>query len=640
MDALAAALSAVFMPSALLMLLVGVLAGLIVGVVPGVGTIFVLTILLPVANDMNLHAALGLIIGLTAVSGTSDTLPAVLLGVPGSAAGIATVEDGHPMARKGEAGRALGASYSSSLIGGVFGALVLLMLLPVLRPLVLSMRSPDFLAVSIAGLLFVGIVSGKSFAKGVIAAIFGVLLSLVGLDPVNGQDRFTFGQMYLWEGISLSILFIGLFGVVELADLMRRGTVIDQPKEAPLHGVMKGIRDTLEEWRLVLSSSSLGVVLGAMPGIGVTTIDWIAYSLAKRRQGKGPAFGQGNVRGVIAPESANNAKEGGNLIPTLAIGIPGSVGMTFLIAVLSNHGVPPGPQLLTDNVSLAHAIVIFVVLANTLGTLICLLMTRSFARLAYVPAAYIIAVVIPVIVLGALREHLNPLDIVVLILAAVLGVTMKANGWPRPALALGFVLGPNIERYFFLTAQTAGWETLTRPAIVIVLLATGAAVALAVRKVRQTGNGLLFRPSSLGDLLLLLAMLLFAGWVVVESAGRSLEIALFPMLAAVAILLLALPNLARLDRAQLGHFDGERTRPLIKVILLICGFAVVLLFAGITAAVVLFTLLVLPRKTIADVARALVFAAASVGLVHVLFNALQYVSWPEPIVLQIARNFL
>ena len=470
MDVIATAMGEVLEPFRLLMLFVGVCTGLVIGVIPGIGGLFGMALLIPMTYSMDPYAAIALLLGMASVTTTSDTIPAVLIGVPGTVGSMATVVDGHQLAKKGDAARALGAAYSASLIGGLFGALVLAISLPVIRPFILMLRTPDFLAISVLGLSFVAMVSGKQPLKGLAAALVGVAASLIGLDDHEAIQRWTFGQLYLWDGLSLSTVFLGVFGIPEVASLYQRKAISENVDVITGSGMLRGMRETLSEWWLVLRCSSMGALVGAMPGIGLAAVSWITYAMATRNRGDGPPFGEGNIRGVIGPEAANNATEGGSLIPTIALGIPGGAGTALLLGALIVHGVVPGPHMLGRDAPLTVAMIFCVAAANVIGALICLFLTNPLARLATVSSKTIAPIALVFLFMGAFQASASIGDIVVLFLFGLIGMFMKSQGWSRPALALGFVLGPVIERYFFLSYQINGWDFLSRPAMLLVVV--------------------------------------------------------------------------------------------------------------------------------------------------------------------------
>lgn len=482
MDAILVALVEISEPFRLLMLACGVVFGLIVGVIPGLSGLFGLSLLVPLTYGLDPYSALALLLGMASVTNTSDTIPAVLVGVPGTVGAIATVEDGHPMAKNGQAERALGAAYSASMIGGVFGALVLALAIPIMRPLVMQMRMPDFLAMSILGLFFVAFIAGREPLKGLAAALAGMMVSFVGLDAITASDRMTGGTIYLMDGLPVTAVFLGIFAIPELSNLLHRGTTAMTGRVGNIgHGLRTGIRDTLREWWLVLRCSGVGALIGAVPGVGVTVIDWVAYAVATRKPGDGTPYGEGNVRGVIAPESANNAKEGGALIPTIAIGLPGSLSMSILLAAFIVHGLTPGPAMLDKHLPVTISMVFLIAMANILGAGICLALSGQLARISFLPAHVILPMAIVFVTLGAFQARTDAGDFAVLLVFGLVGIFMTRHNWPRAAFSLGFVLGPMIERYFFLSYQITGMGWVMRPSI---LLMGAVLVWFAIRRVR------------------------------------------------------------------------------------------------------------------------------------------------------------
>jgi len=337
-------------PARLLFLFFGVLMGLALGAIPGLGGLVGLAILLPFTFDMDAYKAFALMIGLISVTSTSDTIPAVLFGVPGTSASQATVLDGHPMAKKGEAGRAFGAAYMASLIGGLFGAIVLAVSIPILRPVVLAFGSPEFFMMGLLGISMVAVLSGNAPVKGLIVGALGLCIGMIGMDPQTGVLRWVFGELYLWDGVPLVPVALGIFAIPEIVDLAIKGTRIADVPAENMKGVLVGIKDAFRHWFLVLRCGLVGVWVGFTPGLGSSVVDWFAYGHAvQTEKGARETFGTGDVRGVIAPESANNAKEGGALIPTIAFGVPGSASMALLLGAMTIQGLTPGSAMLTKS---------------------------------------------------------------------------------------------------------------------------------------------------------------------------------------------------------------------------------------------------------------------------------------------------
>ena len=459
-------------PTRLMFLSAGCLMGLILGIVPGIGGIAGMTMLLPFTFAMDAYSAFALLLGLGATTATGDPIPAILFGVPGGAASAATVLDGFPMAKQGQAGRALSAAYMSSLLGGVFGAILMAVAIPILRPATLYLGSPEMLALSVFGLSMVAVLSGSAPLRGLTAACLGVIIALVGTDPQTGQERWTFDTLYLQDGLPLAPLLLGLFALPELCDLMINRTAIsmDTSKETIYRGQWQGVKDCFNNIWLIVRCSWIGGGLGAIPGISAAVVDWLAYGHALRTE-KGAAltFGKGDVRGVIASESSNNAKECGSLVPTVAFGIPGSAGMSILLGAFLIHGLVPGPDMLTKNLDVTYAMVWSVALANILGAGLCFAFSPQFAKVATLRYSLILPSVLGIIFIGAFGETRAWGDIYALLGAGAVGWIMKQAKWPRPPLVLGMILGDTVERYLFISIDRYELEWLGRPLVAIIL---------------------------------------------------------------------------------------------------------------------------------------------------------------------------
>jgi TctA family transporter len=483
------ALTIVLDPARFAIICSGIGLGLIIGMLPGIGGLGGLALLIPFTHSMEAHTALAFLIGMWAVTATSDTIPAILFGVPGAVGSAATVLDGHPMAKRGEAGRAFGASFSSSIIGGLFGAILLAVSIPILRPFMLAIGTPELLAVCVLGLTLVASVSQGNILKGLIVALFGVLLAAVGDEAQSGQLRWTFDDLfdtYLLDGVPIECIALGLFAVPELIDMAiaRTNTGSTQRLEGLFREQMRGVRDVMQNWKLVLNSSFLGVVLGSVPGMGAAVIDWIAYGSAARIvKGASETFGKGDVRGLIAAESANCSREGGALIPTLAFGVPGSPSMALLLGAFLSHGIAPGPKLLDTQLDITYTLVWSLALANVVGAGICFLSANPLARIATLRAGILIPTVLAVCFVGAYQGSKGYGDLVVLVAFGLTGWTMKRYGWARAPLILGFVLGKLIEKYLFISMGRYQFEWLQRPGVIAIFAVTVLVLASPLFKV-------------------------------------------------------------------------------------------------------------------------------------------------------------
>lgn len=489
LEAALEALTQIFTLERMLWMLGGVFLGLFLGFMPGIGGVVGMSLLLPFMYGMDPYTGIALMIGMIAVMHTGDTFPAVLIGLPGSAGGQATIMDGYPMARRGQAGRALGAGFFASMLGGLFGAAVLFAILPIARPLVLAFGSPELFMMTLIGLSLVAILSKGAPLKGVLAGLLGMLISTVGIAPATTDLRFTFDIAYLYGGFGLVLIALGAFAIPEIVELFVENKKIAKNSEKLSGGIGEGMRDTLKNWPLVVQGSAIGSVLGMIPGIGGAVINWLCYGLAASTVRKDNQFGRGDVRGVIAPEAGNNAAEGGNMVPTMLFGIPSSATTAIILGALVLMGVQPGPSMLEEeNMPLLLTIVWTLALATVIGTGLCILLARPISLMTIVPARRVAPFLVVVIILAAFQTTRHWADIVVVIILGLIAFVMKQLQWPRIPLLIGFVLGPASERYFTVSVSRFGFEWLTRPGVLALMAVLVAAVIFAVLEQRKLAN--------------------------------------------------------------------------------------------------------------------------------------------------------
>jgi TctA family transporter len=425
--------------------------------------------------------AFAFLLGMWVVTATTGDITSVLFGVPGEATTAATVLDGYPMTRRGEAGRALGAALFSSAVGAVIGALVLALSVPVIRPLVLAFGPPEFLMLTLVGLTFVVSLSGRNVLKGFAMAAFGTVIALVGIDPQEGVPRYTFGQLRLWDGIDIVPLVVGLFGGAEVLQLMLSKQSIARTDAAtpdPYAGILQGVRDTLTHWWLVLRSSAIGIVIGIIPGMGGAVAQFIAYGHAQQSSRHPEEFGKGSIEGVIAAGANNNAKDAGALIPTIAFGIPGSVGTAVLLGAFLVTGLDPGPDMLTTNVDVTFSMVWITVLSNLVAVAVAFLLLRQLIRVTFLEGTWLVPFLLVLLALGAYTASNSFADIAVMLVAAAFGVVAIHWDWPRVPFLLAVVLGGLAERYLFLSYSLSGWSWLARPGVIALGVVILAAIAL------------------------------------------------------------------------------------------------------------------------------------------------------------------
>jgi len=475
LDSILTGLVLVFQWPAIGFLFLGVLIGIWLGAVPGLGGVIGLVLLLPFTYGMEPVSAFALLLGMYAVTSTSDTIASVLLGIPGTAASQATILDGYPLAQKGQAARAFGAAFTVSAFGGVFGALMLAISLPLILPIIQVFGSPEIFMLGILGLTMVGSLSGGSILKGLTVACLGLLMATIGYSLAEPIPRYWFGTTYLVDGLPLIPVVMGLFAIPELMELSIRNVSISRiPKDQTEGGgMLEGIKDSVKNWWLVIRCSVIGTYIGMLPGLGPAIVDWVAYGHAVQSAKDKSRFGQGDIRGVIAPESANNATKGGALIPTVAFGIPGSLGTAILLSALLIQGLKPGPDMLIGNLHLTFSIVWQIVVANILVSGLLMVWSKQVAKVAFLPGHLIVPGVIVFVLMGAWVGGTTMGDWVACLSMGIIGFVMKRGGWPRPPLVLAFILGTILENAFQISMRAhegPGW--LGRPIVLIIIALT------------------------------------------------------------------------------------------------------------------------------------------------------------------------
>ena len=487
-------LFAVFTFPTVIYMLIGVLFGLLIGFIPGLGGSFLLAILIPFIYGMEPGPAMAFLLGGHAVCATGGSISAILFNTPGMGPNAATLLDGYPMTQRGEAGRALGAALTSSALGGVFGVIVLILLIPVLRPVVLAFGPPEFFMLALTGICFIAVVGEGPLKKALAAGGFGLLVSFVGYAPSSGDVRYGFGQLYLHDGIKLVPMAIGLFALAEMISLaVRRGSIVDKgytSASASGKGTLEGIKDVFRHWGLFLRCSALGTFIGIIPGLGGDVACFMAYGHAAQTSKHGESFGKGNIEGVIAPESANNSKEGGSLVPTLGFGIPGSSAMALLLGAFLILDLQPGPIMLTSKLDVVMIMAWTIAVANVVAAGIALISAKHFVKLTFLRGSIMVPLVLVLCTLGAFTTHNSMGDILVALFFGLLGYYMKKYDYSRAVLILGLVLGRITEKNLNLSLRLFGGDFWMRPIALILLSAVVLTLAIPMfRALRRQHRG-------------------------------------------------------------------------------------------------------------------------------------------------------
>lgn len=454
----------------LIWLFLGVGIGLVLGLIPGLGGLTGLAVLLPLIVGLEPSSGIAMFIGLMAATTIGDTIPSVLMGVPGTAASQATVVDGYPMARKGLGNVALGAAFTSNMVGGFVGGIALFLLIPLARPIIMEMGSPQLFMLTLLGMSLVAVLSRGAVGPALMAGLLGMLLATIGSASMTGEYRFVGDVFYLYDGLSLSILAIGLFAIPSILSLLTQGESVARTMTHASRGVLRGARLAFRHKRVMVGNSLLGSMLGIIPGIGGSVIDWISYGATKQTVRKDrDQFGKGDIRGVIAPEAANNAKDGGVLVPTLMFGIPGSATAAILLGAFATMGISTGPSMLrAENLSLVFVIIWTLVLANAIGAMASASFAGPLSRISLLKPSTYGPFLLVIMVLAGYQAGFRWGDIVAVVGIGLLAWLMQALKWPRPPLLIGFVLGTGAENYLWISVGRYEWSWLTEPSVIII----------------------------------------------------------------------------------------------------------------------------------------------------------------------------
>jgi TctA family transporter len=528
------------------------------------------------------------------------------------------------MAKKGEAGRALGAALTSSFVGAIFGALCLAICIPLVKPLVLSVGSPQYFMLAMLGMAFLASLTGDSVTKGLIAACLGLLFALVGLDPISGTERYTFETLYLWDGIRLVPATLGLFAIPEIISMAIAGTSIAKADVGKIGGVLQGVKDTFRHWALVLRCSALGAYIGILPGMGGGTSQWVSYAHAVQSSHDKDRFGKGAVEGVLAPGAGTHSTLGGDLVPTVAFGVPGGVTTAILLGAFIIQGLVPGPSMLAPEaqggrLSLTFSFVWIIVVSNIITTAICFLFLAKIARITQVRSSLVLPFILLLVYIGAFAENNAFGDVVVMLFFGALGWVMVQTDWPRPPLILGLVLGKLAEQNLFLTIDNYGIEWLSFPSVIALfaLMVLGTFYPLFQRW-RQKRNKLRYKqlaevaelqakeavPVSIWMPIFSLFVVALFAWALWQAWDWQFRPGLFPWVVGFLGLPLAFLQL-NLDVAgavkTIGHGLVEvrdqdaphLTRETVKISAWILGYFVAIWFLGFSVAIAVMTFLYL-----------------------------------------------
>jgi putative tricarboxylic transport membrane protein len=426
------------------LIVIGTIAGVIVGALPGLSSSMAVALLLPFSLYLEPIPAIALLSALYCAGTFGGSITAILINAPGAPPAAATAFDGYPLAVKGEAGRALGIAAVASAIGGIISVLVLLFAAPLLARMAYTFGPPEYFALAVFGLSMLSSISGEAPTKNLIGGCFGLLIATVGVDLTTGVERLTFGIPELYDGIHFIPVLIGLFAVTEL---------LSQAQTLGLEKVSVAVKavklPTLEDFRKVrgaiLRSSGIGTLIGVLPAEGSTMAAMIGYNEAKRWSKEPEQFGKGAIEGVAGPEAANNAATGGSMVPTLALGIPGSATAAVILGGLQVQGLRPGPYLFEEQPGLLYGIFFAMLLSNLLFLVVGLVGAKVFSRISLVPTTLLWPTVFALCFVGAYGLEQSLVDVWVMLVAGIIGFGLKRYGFSPAPIIMGVVLGGLVE---------------------------------------------------------------------------------------------------------------------------------------------------------------------------------------------------
>jgi TctA family transporter len=494
------------------------------------------------------------------------------------------------------------------------------------------------------GLCAVALLGGKAPLKGLLAAAIGLAVALIGTDDRTAIERFTFDNLYLLQGVHLIIVALGIFAVPELISLAGRGTSVSKTGTLG-SGTLQGVRDVFQNFWLVIRCSTIGVWVGAMPGLGSSVADWFAYAHTVQSSKDKEMFGKGDVRGVIGPESSNNAKEGGALIPTTLFGIPGSTSFAIILYVFIAVGIQPGQSMLTTQLPYLYAMVGVLVIANLMATALAITCSGTFAKISLLEPRVIFPITLVLCFIGAFSVSYSINDLMALLVFSTIGFVMKRYDWPRPPLLLAVVLGPQFETYLWISADRYGMELISRPGVLIVfaLICTTIFLPMIWRNIksrRELASSERPKPErpKPGDtitIMVVLCVLAFGVWIALEWPNRA-AFAVYNIVGAGFVLGLTqiainISHTLKSEPVVRSLAAREHSKRELEAVVWVAGFFLSCVLFGFLASFMLFPVIYVRIKK-GSWRVAAICGAISILFLLAVFEFLIKVVWPDPLI--------
>jgi len=457
----------------IILMLIGTTIGVVVGVLPGIGAVQAMALLIPLTWKMDVRSAFVLLISIYATSKFGGSLTAILFNIPGDNPNAVTLIDGFPMAKQGRARTAIAASATVSIMGGLFSALTLLAFMPLAYQIILRFGPAEFFMLALFGLTAISAVSAKSIAKGLIGGGLGVLVSTIGFHSIAGQARFTFGTLFLQDGVGMISGVLGLLAMSMAIQLWMEGSSIVS-EGVPLTGsIREGVTAVFRNISLFVRTCLISWVIGVAPGAGSAVAGFVCYASAAKSCKNPETFGKGDIRGVIAGDTAIHACSGGDLLPTVTLGIPGSGGMAVLLGAFAMHGVAPGPTIIKFHIDVIYVIIYTLFIAHCASVVMAVAISGFMEKLTKVRAEIIAPLIIVLCLVGSYLTREYWQDIVVTTIFGIFGYYMRKHGYHPVSMLLGIILGPIAELGFYgalAFSDNGAWIFFTRiPSLIIFL---------------------------------------------------------------------------------------------------------------------------------------------------------------------------
>lgn len=485
MDAILIGVQSILTLQGVLLIFIGTLVGIIFGAIPGLTATMAVALCLPMTYTMSIYNSMGFLLGLYIGGISGGLISAILLKIPGTPSSLATTFDGHPMAEKGEAGKALSIGIWASFAGGLLSFCVLFFIAPALANVAIKFSPYDYFSVIFFSLTMISALSGKDAKKGIVAGVLGIIFSFVGSDPIDGALRFTFGNHSLDSGFATLPVVIGLFAVTEVFEFSR-SAYKDRKQETIKYNVGDSrlhFRDIKDQGGNFIQSWLIGLGVGILPGIGGGVSNLLAYTYSKKRSKHPEKYGTGCADGIIASETANNSTIGGALVPLLALGIPGDAITAILIAGFMIHGISPGPTLFRMEKELVYSIFAAIIVANFAMLILMLTGRRLFTKVLKINKSILLPLVMAICVIGAFANNNRIFDVYVVLIFGIIGILLKIFDYPVAPLIMGMLLGQNLEIYFRRALMFSNGSFLpffTKPISLMFLLLSVLSIVLAL----------------------------------------------------------------------------------------------------------------------------------------------------------------